>query len=1160
MAKITDFDEDGPKKSHQAPRAGPKAEKKKAKKSKDTPKEGEKLRRPLTLAEARKRNPKAFSIQHVVRAERHFRRTQDISEKKTHVPAVDRAPIEPPPFVVAVVGPTNSGKTTLIRCLIKNFTRQSLTTIKGPITVVSGKKRRITLIECNNDLNSMIDVAKVADLALLLVDASYGFEMDTFEFLNICQVHGFPRIMGVLTHLDLIENSKKLKKTKKAMKHRFWTEIYQGAKLFYLSKLLKGSYLRNEIKNLGRFISVMKFRPLNWRSTRPYMLVDRVEDITSDEKVEKEPHCNRTLCLFGYSRGSFFKEGQSTHIPGVGDFQVTNISFLNDPCPIPEKRENRRKSLTDKEKLLYAPMAGVGGLLYDKDAVYIDLKGSHSHTQERSDKEEEKLVRDLRLIDQPLGDKMKENQVKLFSDMDVDILSDDSGQAENDDDDEQLSENDIASDAEDDEENAHDSDDSYYADYDENKQPDEAKPYNIKRRQVSFNDVSGSNDAQAKEQLPYDDEDDDDDDDHDIGMKGLDWKNNLLEKAAISFYERLSNMKNIQSHVYGDTFELKSQADDEDASDDLLDGLLKIKKKADSNDLGNTWNSVEVTRFPHNDDHDWSDESVLDGIRDAFVTGTWDEDTDAEALLKKDEQLGLQDDEDCLGDFEDLEAQDSPDPNDGDKDVDMNEDDGSADDDDEDDDKEPKVRLSKKEARLEKIRKKKEAKKLMFDALYDEAAGGESKNFVQELKEEAERQTALNREEFQDLSEEQKAQFMGFRAGLYLRMEIHDVPCELIDHFNAEYPLIVGGLLHGESNVGYSQVRVKRHRWYKRILKTRDPLIISLGWRRFQTLPVFSIEDTNGRNRLLKYTPQHLHCFATFWGPLSPQNTGFVAFQSVSDEGRDVRDFRIAATGIVLNLDKSISIVKKLKLVGYPLQVYKKTAFIKDMFNSALEVVKFEGASIRTVSGLRGEIKKAIKKPEGAFRATFEDKILMSDIVFMRTWFTINVPKFYTLVKNLLIPHEERLKWIGMRTSGQIRYEEGLKAPLNKDSLYRPTQRKKFAFKPLKIPNKLQAALPYSAKPKYMLKKDERAKRVAVIREPHEQKVVETLQMVRAAHIDKRHKERLSMAERAQKHKKQLEKIEERRHDKQKQVKKQIFRKMSKAKNPRKPKASQDDD
>lgn len=57
--------------------------------------------------------------------------------------------------------------------------------------------------------------------------------METFEFLNLCQSHGFPRFIGVLTHLDTFKNPTKLKKTKKILKHRFWTEIYQvnGMKL-----------------------------------------------------------------------------------------------------------------------------------------------------------------------------------------------------------------------------------------------------------------------------------------------------------------------------------------------------------------------------------------------------------------------------------------------------------------------------------------------------------------------------------------------------------------------------------------------------------------------------------------------------------------------------------------------------------------------------------------------------------------------------------------------------------------------------------------------------------------------------------------------------------------------------------------------------------------
>lgn len=88
--------------------------------------------------------------------------------------------------------------------------------------------------------------------------------------------------------------------------------------------------------------------------------------------------------------------------------------------------------------------------------------------------------------------------------------------------------------------------------------------------------------------------------------------------------------------------------------------------------------------------------------------------------------------------------------------------------------------------------------------------------------------------------------------------------------------------------------------------------------------------------------------------------------------------FRIIATGTVLEANQTTQITKKLKLIGEPLKIFKKTAFIKNMFTSALEVAKFEGARIKTVSGIRGQIKKACGKPEGAFRATFEDVIKLS--------------------------------------------------------------------------------------------------------------------------------------------------------------------------------------
>lgn len=1076
--------------------------------------EKKKNKQPIDLDDKKHKNPKAFAFNSAIRAERKFRRKQDIDTKKQHIPLVDRTPLEPPPILVAVVGPPKVGKSTLISNLIKLFTKSPLVEIKGPVTIVTGKKRRITFMECNNDINSMIDLAKVADLVLLLCDASFGFEMEVFEFLNICQVHGMPKIMGVLTHLDMIKNAKTLKTTKKVLKHRFWTEVYPGAKLFYLSGIIHEEYLRNEIKNLGRFISVMKFRPLTWRTTHGYLLADRYEDLTNQELIRNNPKCDRNISLYGYVRGIPIKTQTYLHVAGLGDLKINDMSFLPDPCPLPEQLKKR--ALIEKEKLIYAPFSGVGGIVYDKDAVYVDLKGSHSHT-ERQDIESENMVSNLidtipKVVQSEIkffsnetnkaenaddGDKLEENVKKMRkfeevkvedsgrtrrkvafdlgdhefagtidSDNEENESNNDESNSDNDESDDECDENESNTETksriEDEKHSDSESEDSVEKEENEKIDKNISKGGDLRSKilevvknlesrknatkieentlnselddeeesmQESSSDESTHDDYNAKieEGEPIDDYDDNVSD-KDMGEEEnniasdessdeedtLKWKDNLLEKAENAFYQR-KKLQNLMKQVYG-VFEARSihpkeqEEIDNNSEEDTIGGLFKktsqrqrlLKNEKDSMNLMETslresWNTTNY--------RDWLAPENSIFIKNCFVTGKWKDDEDAEELLQLDD---LDDNDEMFGDFEDLET--------GEKHG-------------------VKRNLENSETSKEDLAEKKRKLKEKFNQEYDNT---EKNSYYDDLKQSAEKQAMLNKTVFEKMDDDVRVQVEGFRPGMYVRIEILNVPSEFVTNFDPTYPLVVGALNMGEENIGYVNVRIKKHRWHSKILKTCDPLIISLGWRRFQTIPIYSKLEDDLKHRYLKYTPEHLGCNAFFWGPITPQGSGFLALQSVDSNPELLKKqgFRVAATGVVQELDKSTQVMKKLKLVGYPLKIYKKTAFIKGMFNSSLEVARFEGARLKTVSGIRGQIKKAVSKPEGCFRATFEDKIQLSDIVFCRTWFKVDVPEFYTPVTSLLLPPEEKNSWKGVRTTGQIKREKGLRNAANPDSSY----------------------------------------------------------------------------------------------------------------------------
>lgn len=122
---------------------------------------------------------------------------------------------------------------------------------------------------------------------------------------------------------------------------------------------------------LFRFLSVVRPRPLIWKTAHPFIFCDRIEDISNPSQIQKNPNCDRTVVFYGYVRGTNLKN-QNLHIPGVGDFVPKKMSLLDDPCSVEQKKQNAKR-LKKFDKPIYAPMSNVDNIFFDQDAVYLNM-------------------------------------------------------------------------------------------------------------------------------------------------------------------------------------------------------------------------------------------------------------------------------------------------------------------------------------------------------------------------------------------------------------------------------------------------------------------------------------------------------------------------------------------------------------------------------------------------------------------------------------------------------------------------------------------------------------------------------------------------------------------------------------------------------------------
>ena len=812
--------------------------------------------------------------------------------------------VDEPPLIIMIQGGHSSGKTTLIKSLVKYYTNQNITSFKGSITVRNSKNQRLTFIECPNDISSLDDCSKIVDVAILLIDARVGFEMETFEFISLLKNHGFTQIVGVITHMDDFRQNKSLSKYKKQIKKRFIKDATDKSKLFYLFGIKNNLYIKLQLHTMARYLKVIKPNQPGFRINHPYIFCDRYDiNFSKIQKKEEEKNEDVIVSLFGYVRGNHLNKNSLIYINGLGEFNIDFAEKIEDPCPIEMVSKNGKvkRTLKKKDKNLYAPYSNINMLEYDRKSGYINIP--------------EKLItftKGLKETDNLANDEGVQ-MVRKLQDM--------------------------------------------YGNIEQNDEDE--------KNQIEL--IEGIN-MDSKNQ----------------NKKKNDSENKNLNKEK----EEIEENMNDNNQTLDDNNEKKEKKEEE--YNIGIDKML-LEENEDTNIMKEIYGNIE-------------DEKGLNGneLFDSYKTDDNSEDFDLDYLIKNCKQKFI------TGGYFDME-------NENDDDINENE----------DNEKETDVKNVSSELTPEQ-KKEEQEKKLKF-FLDDSSSYGI------------------------------------FKLGTYIRIDLKKVKRKYANHFDPNHPIILSTLSHQESEkqMSFIKIRFNKHLWFPKILKTNDPIILSIGWRKFQTTMAYCVEDKNHRLRLIKYTPKFTNCIAICYGPQVPINVAVVAMQNDLGDTTD-DNFRISGTGDVIEVNQSFDIVKKLKLIGDPEEIYKKTANIKNMFNSNLEVARYIGAKIQTVSGIRGIIKKQLNtKPEGRFRATFEDKILKSDVVFLKTWAPVELNKFY----NPIIEYGDKKQRM-LRTMSQLRKDYGIKLEQKPDSEYKDIEREERVFPNLVVSKNLEKNLPFKKKNK----------------------------------------------------------------------------------------------
>ncbi|KAF9511720.1 hypothetical protein BS47DRAFT_1372958 [Hydnum rufescens UP504] len=242
-------------------------------------------------------------------------------------------------------------------------------------------------------------------------------------------------------------------------------------------------------------------------------------------------------------------------------------------------------------------------------------------------------------------------------------------------------------------------------------------------------------------------------------------------------------------------------------------------------------------------------------------------------------------------------------------------------------------------------------------------------------------------------------------SGTSVSIYLKNVPHNVALSYNVAYPFVVFGLLQHEHKYSVLNFAVPGNTEYSEFARSKDPLILCVGPRRYHTNPVYSDHEHKAANNVHKFERYLQHgvtSVTTVFEPIIFGKQPCLLLRS-TDDPQD-----LVATGSFMNPDPKRIIAKRIILTGHPFKVNKKTATIRYMLFNAGRCV-FRPVQLHTKRGRVGHIRESLGT-HGYFKAHFDGQINQMDTVCL-SLYRRAFPKWSQLwkesVRSLLAPRED---------------------------------------------------------------------------------------------------------------------------------------------------------